>query len=187
MAKNKNFNIAQYLKLTNGLRGQEYNDNDFNVLSKLIGEIRNQMFGQKSEELYKNAQRYYDTERALELMENNNEITVTFQNVFGKSVTLTKDAAKQIKTEVERSVQAIESKKELINSLWQKFEQDKSHAPKIYSENALNEVLEGLGYEADDLVLPPFNSLPNAQAPAPAYNYVTLLDKKVRLVAQSVT
>ncbi|MFU7501316.1 MAG: hypothetical protein ACJBCI_06665 [Candidatus Tisiphia sp.] len=172
MAKNKNFNIEQYLKLTNGLRGQEYNDNDFNVLSKLIGEIRNQMFGQKSEELYKNAQRYYDTERALELMENNNEITVTFQNVFGKSVTLTKDAAKQIKTEVERSVQAIEIKKELINSLWQKFEQDKSHAPKIYSENALNEVLEGLGYEADDLVLPPFNSLPNAQAQAPAYNYV---------------
>ncbi|MFU7503543.1 MAG: hypothetical protein ACE1S7_09275, partial [Candidatus Tisiphia sp.] len=114
MAKNKNFNIEQYLKLTNGLRGQEYNDNDFNVLSKLIGEIRNQMFGQKSEELYKNAQRYYDTERALELMENNNEITVTFQNVFGKSVTLTKDAAKQIKTEVERSVQAIEIKKELI-------------------------------------------------------------------------
>ncbi|WP_341761107.1 hypothetical protein [Candidatus Tisiphia endosymbiont of Thecophora atra] len=172
MAKNKNFNIEQYLKLTNGLRGQEYNDNDFNVLSKLIGEIRNQMFGQKSEELYKNAQRYYDAERALELMENNNEITVTFDNVLGISVTLTKNEANKIKTKVEQSVQAIEIKKELINSLWQKFEQDKSHAPKIYSENALNEVLEYLGYEAKDLVLPQFNNLPNAQAQAPAYNYV---------------
>ncbi|WP_375333006.1 hypothetical protein [Candidatus Tisiphia endosymbiont of Psammoecus bipunctatus] len=170
MAKNKNFNIEQYLKLTNNLEEQEPNSNDVNILSKLIEEIRNQMFGQKSEELYKNAQRYYDTERALELMENNNEITVTFDNVLGISVTLTKNAAKQIKTEVERSVQAIEIKKELINSLWQKFEQDKSHAPKIYSENALNEVLEYLGYEAEDLVLAPFNSLPNAQPQVPMHN-----------------
>lgn len=170
MAKIKDFIIKQYLALTNNLEEQEPNGNDVNILSKLIGEIRNQMFGQKSEEFYQDKQQYYDAEYALELMDKNNAKTVTFQNVFGKSVTLTENAAKQIKTEVERSVQAIEIKKELINSLWQKFEQDKSHAPKIYSENALNEVLEGLGYEADDLVLPPFNSLPNAQPQVPMHN-----------------
>ncbi|MDR0330075.1 MAG: hypothetical protein LBH99_05440 [Rickettsia sp.] len=172
MAKNKHSNIEQYLALTNNVEEQEPNDNDVNALSKLIGEIRNQMFGQKSGELYNNAQLYYDAEHALELMENNNQVVVTFQNLFGKSVKLTKDGAEQIKTGVEQSVPPREIKEELINSLWQKFELDNSHAPKIYSENALNKVLEGLGYEKADLVLQPFNNFPNAQAHAPAYNYV---------------
>ncbi|MDR0774208.1 MAG: hypothetical protein LBE72_02710 [Rickettsia sp.] len=44
------------------------------------------MFGQKSEEFYQDKQQYYDAEYALELMDKNNAKTVTFQNVFGKSV-----------------------------------------------------------------------------------------------------